>query len=417
MRVYISFLLLFLFLLPNNNTQAQTVKILFDASKAETAGNADWIIDADKHNLVLNSAGVFETGNTYDNSNAQRIPTPAQSGITSTTTEGYWMGAISAWGVECVKYGYQVESLPWNGVISYGNLSNQQDLSFYNIYVVCEPNINYTPSEKDAIVNFVKNGGSLFMISGHNGSDRNFDGWDSPHIWNNLMDSNTIQKKPFGFAFDYVNISQTVNSFPVIANDSILKGTAYGNVTQLKWSSGATMTLNTSLNSTVKAHAYKTGTSGSSNVLVASSRFGAGKVASFSDSSPFDDGTGDPNEVANLYDGWLGDASGNHKKIIMNTTIWLAAGSTRGVYNGVNEISLENNFTLYPNPVNSVLKIESNQEELQLVLRNINGQELFSSTIQEHSIENLNMSQMSAGLYFLTVTTQKGSITKKVIKD
>jgi hypothetical protein len=152
-------------------------------------------------------------------------------------------------------------------------------------------------------------------------------------------------------------------------------------------------------------------------VLVASSRFGAGKVASFSDSSPFDDGTGDPNEVANLYDGWLGDANGNHKKIIMNTTIWLAAGSTRGVYNGVNEISLENNFTLYPNPVNSVLKIESNQEELQLVLRNINSQELFHSTIQEHTIENLNMSQMSAGLYFLTVTTPKGSITKKVIKD
>jgi len=29
---------------------AQT-KILFDATKAETAGNADWVIDVDAHNL------------------------------------------------------------------------------------------------------------------------------------------------------------------------------------------------------------------------------------------------------------------------------------------------------------------------------------------------------------------------------
>ena len=32
-------------------TNAQ-IKILFDATKAETAGNADWVIDADNHNLA-----------------------------------------------------------------------------------------------------------------------------------------------------------------------------------------------------------------------------------------------------------------------------------------------------------------------------------------------------------------------------
>src|SRR5678809_1107759 len=48
-------------------------KVLFDNAHAETAGNADWIVDND-----------------------QPIPSPAQSGITSGTGEGYWTGAVSA---------------------------------------------------------------------------------------------------------------------------------------------------------------------------------------------------------------------------------------------------------------------------------------------------------------------------------
>jgi hypothetical protein len=32
-------------------------------------------------------------------------------------------------------------------------------------------------AEKDAIINFVKNGGGLYMIADHDNSDRNGDGW------------------------------------------------------------------------------------------------------------------------------------------------------------------------------------------------------------------------------------------------
>ena len=44
------YILLFAFIILSVNTNAQ-IKILFDASKAESAGNADWVIDADLHNL------------------------------------------------------------------------------------------------------------------------------------------------------------------------------------------------------------------------------------------------------------------------------------------------------------------------------------------------------------------------------
>lgn len=306
------------------STNAQ-VKILFDATKAETAGSADWIIDADANNLGYGTGPAVLNGGTE--SNAQRIPTPLQSNITPSTVETYWTGALSAWGIDCVKKGYQVETLPYNGAITYSNSANAQDLSNYKIFVVVEPNIFFTASEKTAIMDFVKNGGSLFMVSDHTVSDRNNDGYDSPAIWNDLLTNNTVQNNPFGFTFDLANISVTTSNLTSYASDSLLHG-SYGNVSQIKWSNGTTMTINPTVNPSVRAAFYNTGSSntGTTGVMVAYARFGAGKVVAFGDSSPFDDGTGDPND--NLFTGYTGDVSGNHRLIIMNATVWLATTTT-----------------------------------------------------------------------------------------
>ena len=100
----------FCVILANLTVNSQT-KFLFDATKAESAGNADWILDADVWNLsYLNGTAIAEEGN---EANAQRFPTPSQSGITSSTAENYWTGALSAWGVDLVKKGYTVETLPF----------------------------------------------------------------------------------------------------------------------------------------------------------------------------------------------------------------------------------------------------------------------------------------------------------------
>jgi PKD repeat protein len=83
------------------------------------------------------------------------------------------------------------------------------------------------------------------------------------------------------------------------------------------------MTLNPTQNPSVKGVIYTTGSAqGNSNVLCAYSRVGSGKVAAIGDSSPPDDGTGDANDV--LYNGYTLDAAGNHQKLLMNITIWLA---------------------------------------------------------------------------------------------
>lgn len=276
-------------------------KFLFDATKAETAGNADWVID-------------------QDNSTPQRIPTPGQSTVTSTTAENYWTGAISAWGIALAKQGHTVETLPATGSITYGNSGNAQDLSKYDVYVVDEPNIRYTAVEKVAILTFVQNGGGLLMISDHTISDRNNDGWDSPEIWNDLMTNNTVQNNPFGFSIDLTNITQLTANVRSNSSSNVILNGSQGSVSQLDFHNGATITINTAANPNVQGLIWKTGvTQNSSNLMAASSTFGSGRVFVVGDSSPMDDGTGAPGN--NLFNGWF---TYSHRQLFMNAAWWLA---------------------------------------------------------------------------------------------
>lgn len=388
-----------------------TVKILFDNKKAESAGNADWVIDADLWNLYISNTGnVTPTG---FQSNAQRYPTPAQSGITATTPETYWTGGISALAVDMAKKGYIVESLPYNVAITYSNASNPQDLSNYKIYVVCEPNIVFTSSEKTAILNFVKNGGSLFMIADHSVSDRNFDGWDSPKIWTDLMENNTVQNNPFGIKFDSTaatgNFSGTFTSMSTNVLDSLTHGPG-GTVTQVKWSGGTRMTLNPSQNSTVAGDVFRYSPgSGNTNVLVAHARFFKGKVAAIGDSSPLDDATGDPGDV--LYNGYYTDASGNHQKLLINTMVWLAQGS--GVATDVTENS-KNDYSviLYPNPSNSSVNLITKETIRSVEIISYLGQKIDSEVI-DSKIDTKNLND---GCYIIRIYTDNGVINKTFIK-
>lgn len=391
-------------------TQAQ-VKILFDATKAQTAGNADWVLDADAWDLGWTPNAVVSSSHT--GANPQRIPTPAQSGITASTPETYWKGALSNWGIDCVKKGYTVETLPYNGSITYGNTSNAQDLSNYKVFIVDEPNIKFTTAEKTALMNFVQNGGGLFMISDHTVSDRNNDGWDSPAIWNDFMTTNSIQANPFGISFDLQNFSETSSNVVAVASDSIIHG-PMGSVTQVKWSNGTSMTLTPSANSSVKAVVYKTSSAaGNSNALVAYARYGSGKVAAIGDSSPADDGTGNPN--ATLYNGYTGDANGNHQKLLMNITIWLA--TSNAVSTSVATVDNNNNVQVFTNLTSNAVCIKSARTLIQptLSIYDLEGQLIYTTSFA--SITGVQLAKptiISPGVYLAVLSYGKNNIQKKI---
>lgn len=416
--IKINFLFFITFISINSIAQS---KILFDATKAEMCANADWIIDADAHNIYFNSTThipYVSVGSTTGASNAQRIPTPAQSGITSTTPETFWEGGISAIAVDCVKQGYIVETLPYNGAITYGNSSNAQDLTNYKVFVVTEPNTLFTASEKIAIINFIANGGGLMMISDHAGADRNNDGNDPPMVWNDFLSNNGVANNGLGITFDsQSNFSGSSNSFaPLTATSpyySILHGT-YGNPVQVLWSSGATMTLNTTNNSSVKGIVYKSGssTSGTTNVYVAAATYQNGKIFAVGDSSIIDDGTGDTGDT--LYTGYTGDANGNHQKLLMNGMIWLITNNTAAT----NDNFLNaNHFNIAPNPAqDGQIHFSFSLEEIQTTTFSI--YDTLGRLVKETTLDNLSnginyktieAANLNSGLYICKLATSNSS--------
>ena len=391
MKKILSVFTLILFL--SSNAQ---IKILFDATKAEMAGNADWVIDADSK---LNNE-----------SNPQRIPTPAQSGITASTSETYWNGGISAWAIDLVKQGYYVETLPrTGGLISYGNPNNDQDLSNYKVFIVTEPNSQFTMAEKDAIINFVKNGGGLYMIADHDNSDRNGDGWDSPAIWNDLVSTNSVVANPFGITFDVVTFSQTTTNFANIPSNIILNGSA-GTPKAMQFSSGASMTLNKTANPSVQGLVFKTGasTTGTTNVMFATATYGAGKVCALGDSSVPDDGTGDTGDT--LYDGYFTDASGNHRPLLINSVIWLATSSGLATDDIMKP---ELSVNIYPNPSSDYVYVQSKtSEKYHLTLMDSSGKVLQSIP----NTDKISITSYPKGIYYLVIKNDKGFKNFKVEK-
>ena len=314
-------------------------KYLFDATKYENAGSADWQIDADGTESV-----PIYTGGTTVETKAQRTPTPSYTGITSTTPETYWKGASSSWAVSLVKLGELVETLPEGTAITYGDNTNPQDLSNYDVYVVIEPNRLFTASEKTAIMNFVSHGGGLMMVAdhtaattagtdanGYNPSDRDGDGFDSPRVWNDLMTNNGINNnKPFGFNIDYIDINEqpTSNVYTGTNADAqkVLHGAA-GTASKLSFYDGTTATLFPAQNATVQGLFWRASSTngGTTGVMALLASYGTGRVVFIGDSSPADDGTGDTND--SLINGWSGDSpSGftSHPAFHLNASLWLA---------------------------------------------------------------------------------------------
>ncbi len=282
------------------NPAATTVKkVLFDDTKAETAGNADWIISTS-------------------------MPDPTQQNA-SPTKETDWTGALSAWGVALQKTGgYQLDTLPAGNTITYGT-GGALDLKNFDTFVLDEPNTQLTAAEKTAVMQFVQNGGGLFLISDHKGSDRDNDGWDSPKVINDLFTNNGVDNSdPFGISDDNVNIT---SGTPTAINDStdpVLNG-SFGKVTSSEIDSGTTWTLHPSDNANAKGLLYTSGSSGSTGVFFATSTYGSGRVAVWGDSSPVDDGTGQSGNT--LYNGWNTDSNA---ALALNATAWLAGTGSAG---------------------------------------------------------------------------------------
>lgn len=348
-------------------------RVLFDARHGQTAGAADWIVDAETAELVFLDFQCRQSNLRHQS--GQRFPVPPQETITLQTPETVWSGGISAWAVDLVKDAldpergrdWRIEQYAWNAPeMSFGNPANPQDLSNYDVLILCEPNHLFTDAEAEAIREFVWNGGGLFMIADHETSDRDCSGGpgtrhDSPLILNRLMQTavDTRRTPPY---YDPVDPDNDYGVFGIwfyendnddqedqankdfdwfteatnrnVANDPddpILHG-PFGN-----GSGGLGLFASTQIavsthpekgNPTARAHIWRNGQNQQANplgvwqrVTLATASYGAGRVVAIPDSSPADDSTGQ----GDLHDGWNKASGGVANDVLfLNATEWLA---------------------------------------------------------------------------------------------
>ncbi len=85
------------------------------------------------------------------------------------------------------------------------------------------------------------------------------------------------------------------------------------------------------------------------------------------------------------------------------------------VISSVNEIA-ENNFSVYPNPTNDLLTIQStNNESFSLSISNSIGEIIYASVFTANC--QLSTANYSSGIYFIQIKTAKKSFTQKFVKE
>jgi len=219
-------------------------RVLFDEGHAQTAGNADWVID----------------------------------------------GGYSEFADALKTRGYSVEST--NAPFNYTMLAR------YDVVVIPEPNIRFSDDEISAIKRYIENGGSVFFIGNHGGADRNNDGWDPVEIFNEFV-------VDFGFRFDGNNVYEDPTK--EIVETPITSG-----VSQVGMWAGSTITIIDDSKVHVAIRAV-------GKPYVVYGDYGSGKFVAIGDSSPFDDGVGEPGDY--LHENW---DKYDHSVLAINIINWLS---------------------------------------------------------------------------------------------
>lgn len=103
------------------------------------------------------------------------------------------------------------------------------------------------------------------------------------------------------------------------------------------------------------------------------------------------------NDQGSIYSTWAGPRS------FMTTTLGLEEHKLKG-------------FKLYPNPIKNTLWMESEKALNEIKIFNMAGQELMNIKLNKLN-SSLDLTSLSAGFYFLRVTTDSDSGTYKILKE
>ena len=178
--------------------------------------------------------------------------------------------------------------------------------------IIPEPNIRFQQDEIRAIRKFVDSGGALFVIADHGGSDRNFDGWDSSLILNELLSD-------WGVLFLGNTFSETPLRGSRMPDDSRCNGILDGVRNVGAWAATSLIIEPGKGDWTSLLNSERAG-----YPFMVCGSVGRGRVAAIGDSSSFDDGSGDHTKNRHsAYNSWLFD----QQRLGIQTIAWLTCSA------------------------------------------------------------------------------------------
>ena len=242
-------------------------KVIYDDTHGQTAENADWVTD----------------------------------------------GAYSEMADMLKDNGFEIDDLSMKS--STGRFTSDL-LKNYEAIILAEPNNPYTEEETSLFVEFVKNGGGLFIIGDHDHSDRDKDGWDAVSIFNSFTPA-------FGFKLQKdLILYEAPLSGKVNKNHPAMYGFRAVGV----WA-GGTFDIFEAPDAKVEGLVYS---SISKSPYIVVSEYGKGRVFAIGDSSPFDDGTGSERtqtkkgkKLHDSYDSF----NYSHPQIAYNAMCWVTGSN------------------------------------------------------------------------------------------
>ncbi|MFH0794884.1 MAG: hypothetical protein V2A74_12725, partial [bacterium] len=267
--------------------------ILFDNTKNEgpPSGDYDFVIDDDAP-----------------------LPQPE-----SPSAADDWVGALSSFAYELLQQGHSVQTLPPGALLTFHDSLNSQDLEQYDIFVVPGPRAYFTAEEKAALVEFVRAGHGLLILSDFDGSDPSSQETFPSDVWN---DAGVGEN--FGFEFTRTvlsGFSDNKNGAHPIVQDS-----RFGPVGGVVFHGGDVMRLTQGANASVAGLFWLQETAqNDKNLMAVASQVGNGRVVAFGDVSALDDGSGAAGKVH--FANW-DDPGASHRAFFLAAVEWLAGASS-----------------------------------------------------------------------------------------
>lgn len=77
--------------------------------------------------------------------------------------------------------------------------------------------------------------------------------------------------------------------------------------------------------------------------------------------------------------------------------------------------SEKNSFSVYPNPAQAKLFIKSTMDNFSISIKDINGRTVFTS--ENFNSNEIDISTLTSGMYFINLNSSEGNITKKFLKN